>query len=42
MTRASTALPSNSARTSSARGPDRYSRMNPGATGGVPMIPPST
>src|SRR6266568_2483745 len=40
--RASTALPSNSARASPARSPDRYSRMNPGATGGVPMIPPST
>ena len=25
-----------------ARSPDRYSRVDPGATGGGPMIPPST
>ena len=40
-TRASTSVPPNSACTSAARGPDRYSRVNPGATGGGPMIPPS-
>jgi len=42
ISRASTALPVNSSRTSTARLPDRYSLMNPGVTGGVPMIPPST
>ena len=40
-TRASTAVPPNSAATSAARGPDRYRRVDPGATGGGPMIPPS-
>jgi hypothetical protein len=41
-TRASTAVPPNSAWTSAARGPDRYSRVCPGASGGGPTIPPST
>src|SRR5690349_24388793 len=40
-TRASTSVPPNSARISPARGPERYSRVDPGATGGGPMIPPS-
>src|SRR5438876_10876366 len=36
-TRASTSVPPNSACASAARGPDRYSRVSPGATGGGPM-----
>src|SRR5580704_13703528 len=37
-TRASTSVPPNSAWTSAARGPDRYSRVFPGASGGGPTI----
>jgi len=40
-TRASRSVPPNSAAAAAARGPDRYSRVSPGATGGGPMIPPS-
>ena len=40
-TRASTSVPANSACTSAARGPDKYSRVSPGAAGGGPMMPPS-
>src|ERR1019366_9954693 len=41
MTRASSAVPSNSSRTVPAAGPDRYRRGLPAVTGGGPMIPPS-
>src|SRR4029077_15574700 len=40
-TRASTSVPPNSACASAARGPERYSRVDPGTTGGGPTIPPS-